>query len=349
LPLHSRGFHALTQPVPASTVNLLPLYHRPGSIVIVDYDRDYTDEILSSLPKSLRVEVFSTAKAALNFLQQEPPLYERDFWMHQQMVENWHDGSNLIRQVTQYWQESIWRHKLSTICIMDHNQVDALEALADLQDWPGQRILTTGQSYLSSAISAFNQGLIDQVVVKDAPGSPAQVAAAVAKFQAKPNARYDQIWRSTLSPARAAALGQDGVAHDLNNLLTMTMVEWIVIGEPFGILGLDAAGTATWLQLEPTAELDGLAELAEHFGATQAEAAQIRSRQCVTDVELQQALGRTSKAHVQPAFSVGRTGGMLAALHRLDVRIDMVSALSDGDLIHASATQSISETRERHH
>lgn len=306
----------------------LPLYHRPASVVVASSDREFTDDFLSALPRSTHVEAFTNGLSALRYLLQEPPLWEKDFRAHQTVVDAWREGRSLIREMLRYWQETRWRYKLTAVCVMDDAQPDALKVLARLRNWPGQKLLAACPANETGAITAFNQGLIDRSVVKGAPSSALEIAQAVGSLHAKPNPRYDQVWRSTLKPEHQAVLGHDGVGEDLHNLLRTTFVEWVVIGQPFGILGLEPSGAATWLQLEPAHQLEGLAELAEHTGATRAEAAQIRAGQCVTDVELQQALGKSGAARVLPAFYVGRAGSLLAAMHRIDSKVEVATALS---------------------
>ena len=49
----------------------------------------------------------------------------------------------------------------------------------------------------------------------------------------------------------------------------MAMRRWtehVVIGEPFGILGMDLSGAVSWLQLEPASGLEALAEVAQVEG-----------------------------------------------------------------------------------
>lgn len=306
----------------------LPLYHRPGSVVVASSDRELTDDLLAALPRSTHVEAFTNGRSALRYLLQEPTLWEKDFQAHQSVVDGWREGRSLIREMLRYWQETRWRYKLTAVCVMDDGQPDALKVLARLRNWPGQKVLAASADNETGAIAAFNQGLIDRSVVKGATSTGLEIAKAVASLHAKPNPRYDQVWRSTLKPEHQAVMGHDGVGEDLHNLLRTTFVEWVVIGQPFGILGLEPSGAATWLQLEPSNQLEGLAELAEHTGATPAEAAQIRAGQCVTDVELQQALGKSGAARVLPAFYVGRAGSLLAAMHRIESKVEVATALS---------------------
>ena len=59
-----------------------------------------------------------------------------------------------------------------------------------------------------------------------------------------------------------------------------------MIGDPFGILGMDAAGYVSWLQLESPAGLPALAEVAEQAGLDARAVDDIRQGRRLANVEL---------------------------------------------------------------
>ena len=92
-----------------------------------------------------------------------------------------------------------------------------------------------------------------------------------------------------------------------------------MIGQPFGILGMDADGQVSWLQMETSTGLAELAELAEAAGLDGAASEDIRAGRTLVDLELQQALGDPGPPRHKPAFSIGHQGGLLAALFPVEV------------------------------
>ena len=121
----------------------------------------------------------------------------------------------------------------------------------------------------------------------------------------KPVARYNQLWQSTLEPAQVEILRDKSIGEDLHCFLAINFVEYMVIGDPFGVLGVDEAGAVTWVQLEPASELAALAELAATHGASAEEVRRIHAGESVTNARLHQTLGDASAARVLPAFSMG--------------------------------------------
>jgi CheY-like chemotaxis protein len=311
----------------------LALYQRPGSVVLLDDAPDYLEMLAASLPRHWNVETFVNPRQCVDYLQQEPRRWEADLAAQQKLVENWHRGTPLIRQLLDYWAGDSERYALTKVCVVDQRMpgmtgVQVLEALAD---WPGRRILLTGDFDEGLATHAFNRGLIDQFIAKQSDRMGLRLAEAIQMLMNRPDARYHQIWSATLSPQQLAILREPSVAEDLANFASRTFAEWVVIGDPFGILGLGDTGVAFWLQLEPTAGLDELAQLAAQHGVSPEDASHIRAGRCVYDADLLEALGSRKAPSVTPAFYVGDAGMVIAAIHRIEPEAGGTTPVSYSD------------------
>jgi len=296
-----------------------PLFQRPGAIVFLDDDPDYLEMLALVLPRHWNVKLFLRPAECINYLHQEPPFWEADAWNQQQLVGHWREGKPLIPQILGYWSKYTERYALTRVCVVDYSMpaMDGLQALAELVDWPGSRVLLTGQADEQVAVRAFNRGLIDQFIAKQTPDISRRLIDAVEHLLATPNARHAQTWRATLSPEQNALLRLPSVDQDLVRLAAKRWVEHIVIGDPFGVIGLDAAGEASWLQLETTDGLKALAELGELEGIPPAGLDDIRNGRQLADLELRQALGRKGPPELAAAFPVGQDGMLLGALFRI--------------------------------
>ncbi|MGE0496983.1 MAG: response regulator [Ramlibacter sp.] len=292
------------------------LFQRPGAIVFLDDDPDYLEMLALVLPRHWHLRLFLRPYECINYLQQEPPFWEADAWNQQQLVDQWREGRPLIPQILGYWSKYTERYALTRICVVDYSMpaMDGLQALGELVDWPGSRVLLTGQADEQVAVNAFNRGLIDQFIAKQTPDISHRLIDAVEHLMAAPNARHAQIWRATLTPEQNALLRVPSVGRDLRDLATKRWVEHVVIGDPFGVLGMDANGRVSWLQLEPTAGLSDLAELAEAEGVKAGALEDIRTGRKLVDLELRQALGHGAAPELAPAFAVGREETLLGAL-----------------------------------
>lgn len=307
----------------------LPLYHRQGSVVLLDDAPDFLEALVPVLPRRWNIETFFSAESCLNYLQQQPPLWEADLWAQQRIVDEWRAGEPIIQNVLRYWLESPDRFALTKVCIIDHLMpgMTGLEMLEELVEWPGQRLLLTGEFDAQMATAAFNRGAIDYFLPKQTPHVGAAVSEAVDTLMNRPDVRHHQVWASTLTPEQVAVLRTPSIAQDLMDFVSRSFIEWVVIGKPFGILGLGETGLTSWLQLQPTQGLEHLAELAREHGASAQELADIRAGRCVHDVELRADLRSLETAATTPAFYVGDTGTLLAGLHRI-TEVSSPAALS---------------------
>jgi hypothetical protein len=87
-----------------------------------------------------------------------------------------------------------------------------------------------------------------------------------------------------------------------------------VMPEPFGLLALDIAGHAHWLQFEMHKDLASAVDLARVAGHDEATLSAMALGQVLSDAEWLQALGAEGKPQSAPAMALG-TGGHLIAAH----------------------------------
>jgi CheY-like chemotaxis protein len=293
-----------------------PLFHRPGTIVFVDDDPDYLEMLALVLPRQWHIKLFLRPADCIRHLLQEPPFWEADSWNQQQLIGLWREGKPLIPQVLAYWSRYTERYALSRVCVVDFSMpgMDGLQLLSELGDWPGARVLLTGQADEQVAVRAFNRGLIDQFIPKQTQDISRRLIEAVDRLLFTSHARHAQIWRSTLTQEQNALLRTPGVDAWLTSFCLKHWVEHVAIGSPFGVLGMDAAGKVAWLQLETRQGLGALAEVAEVAGVPPDEVAEIRSGTRLCDIELRQALSSSQPVSLVNAFAVGEPGGLLGAV-----------------------------------
>ena len=293
-----------------------PLFHRPGTVVFLDDDPDYLEMLALVLPRGWPLKLFLRPADCIAHLMQEPPFWEADAWNQQQLIALWREGKPLIPQILAYWSRYTERYALSRVVVVDFSMpgMDGLQVLAELGDWPGARILLTGQADEQVAVRAFNRGLIDQFIPKQTQDISRRLREAVEHLLFTSHARHAQLWRSTLSQEQSSWLRSPGVDAWLANFTQKHWVEHVVIGAPFGVLGMDTNGKVAWLQLETRQGLGALAEIAELAGVAPADVAEIRSGTKLADIELRQALSSPQPISLVNAFAVGEAGGLLGAV-----------------------------------
>ena len=219
-----------------------------------------------------------------------------------------------------YWAVSASRYELAQICVVDYAMpgTDGLRVLNTLLDWPGSRVLLTGQADEQIAIQAFNNGLIDQFVPKQTTDITRHLLGVLRKLSQTPHPRLNTLWRAALRPAQQSMLQIPSVAQALRAYTEQHWVEYVVLGEPFGLVGLDSMGNCHWLQLEPTASLPDLAELAGSAGLGFDAVRAVQAGQRLAAVELHQQMGLRGPVRTAQAFPVGDDGVLSGALFSLD-------------------------------
>lgn len=296
----------------------LPLYHRQGSVALLDDDPDFLDMLAGTVPRSWRVRKFLSSDSCINHLQQQPPHWEADYWAQQDLVDAWRTGASLVPLVLRYWTTSQARRDLTQVLVADYLMPgrDGIETLRELVDWPGRRVLLTGCFDEKLGTDSFNAGLIDQYLVKQERDLLGELVRSVERLRARPNMRHHQIWAATLGPRQRAQLERRSVADALSAFLTRNFVEWVVLGAPFGVLGLQENGDIQWVQLVLQEDLEELAAISVASGMSREVGAQIAAGRKLSNIALRLAF-RTKDAQALPAQQVGDAPGLLAAVTRV--------------------------------
>lgn len=230
----------------------LPLCWRPGRVALLDDDPVFLQLAGAPLERRWSTALYSDAAEFVEALRREVPFWEADAWHQQEVVRAWRSKeSSLAAEVIRYWARNTERFALTRVALVDHalGGSTGLDALRSVQDWRGHAVLLTGEADHRVAIAAFNERLIDRYESKsDGPLFP-RLSNLVAELQHAADQRLDQIWRTTIVPAQDAILRQPDVARELGAYLRQRVAEYVVLGEPFGILGLTAHGRVVWLPL----------------------------------------------------------------------------------------------------
>ena len=306
--------------------------------MFLDDDPDYLEMLAEVMPSHWNVRLFMSPVDCIGQLLQEPTRWEADGWRQQEIVNRWQGGTPLIPQILQYWREDqTARFAFTKVCVVDYAMpaMSGLQVLGELSAWTGYRVLLTGRIEEQLAVSAFNRGLIERFVPKQAADIRLRLTGAVQELLDQPDARHEQTWRSTLSREQHALMCDPAIAKPLDEMVrSQGWVEHIVIGAPFGILALDSHGLVSWLQLEPAQKLPELAEMAESQGWSPAMVEDVRAGRKLIDLELELALGAGRLPESQAAFCLtGATDKVYAALFRIDASLSPAPSHSYANFI----------------
>lgn len=296
------------------------LFRRPGSVFLLDDDTDYLDLMALLLAPQWHVRFFRRPHSCLAYMREEQQAWAADCARQENLVDLWRQGRSLVSQLLRYWARHPDRYSLTHVGVSDHIMpgLTGLELFEQLRGgWPGARLLLTGQADERVAVDAFNHGLIDQYIPKQASEMGQLLQAGLKRLADRCHDRHDAIWRATLRPAQMALLRQGGAGRALRALLDRQWVEYAVIGEPFGVLGLDGEGRVSWLQLVARNALNAHGQQALAAGLGGEALADILAGRGLAAPELQTSLGLLGPGPVVPAFALDEEGQLLAALFEL--------------------------------
>lgn len=298
----------------------ISLFQRPGSVLFLDDDHSYLDMLGMAVPPNWQVELYCRPAGFAERMRQEPARWEADAATQLHMIERWRNGQPLLPQILNYWANTPARYQLAKTCVVDYAMpgTNGLQVLDTLLDWPGSRVLLTGQADEQVAVKAFNSGLIDQFVPKQAPDITRHLLSVLRKLSLAAHPRLNTLWRAALRPAQQSILQVPSIAQALQTYTEQHWVEYVVLGEPFGLLGLTATGECHWLQLETTAGLSDLAELASSAGLGFDVVRSLENGQQLAAIEVHQQLGLPGPVRTGPAMPMGSDGALLAASFVLD-------------------------------
>lgn len=231
----------------------LKLCHRPGTVAILDDHPAFVEMLTAALERSVRVQPFESPQRCAEFLQQDTARWHADMLAQERVLDAWRGGAALIPSILDYWSASgDTRRGLAKVLVVDDHMpgMDGLDMLAQLPDWPGQRLLLGTKAYDQAAVvHALNRGLIDKYVGKHAKDFPAVIRASVTELYDREDAQCRQLWARTLTPDQQKMLARQDIACALSARLASEFDEWLVLGQPFGVVGLSDQRQPFWLPL----------------------------------------------------------------------------------------------------
>ncbi len=292
------------------------LFRRTGSVFLLDDDADYLELMALLLPPEWHVRLFLRPQACLAYMQQEQTAWAADCYRQETLVDLWQQGRPMIPQLLRYWAQHPHRYGLTHVGVSDQMMpgLKGLELFAQLRTaWPGARLLLTGQADERVAVDAFNHGLIDQYIPKQVSEMATLLAKSLRRLADHCHDRHDAIWRATLRPQQMALFRQGGAGPALKTLMEREWVDHVVMGDPFGVLGLDKDGQPTWLQLIPRDQLPVHAQLAAAEGLSGDELQAVRDGRAMVCPQLRAHLGLHGIGPRVPTFSLDTEGQLLAA------------------------------------
>jgi CheY-like chemotaxis protein len=321
-------------------------FKRPSRLVFLDDDEFFLKVLHSALPSTWHADLFMDATACITYLNEKSNGWSADVQKQQALLADAKNSDlgmmSIIPLLLSYWRESQTRYGLVQVATFDYAMpiLNGLDAFALLQDWPGQRVLLTGQADEKVAVAAFNKSLINLFLTKQGVHFLDDLFVELPKLLSQQIVAQQLLWLQSLSPEQQLWLAEPTVIDSLNQWVLKTgLVEYAVTHAPFGVLGVDRYGIVFWLQLEQKSDLEELACMAEEQGLDPSAALRIRSGSELANTDLCFALEGSQTIATSAAFSLGLNESKAATNEHLsDTLLGAVWLL--GDAHNLSQTQS---------
>jgi CheY-like chemotaxis protein len=304
-------------------------FSRPHAIACLDDDRDFLELLAMALPSEWNAHYFCKTQSFIDFIRQNTVMGQRDYALVAKVFQAERSSEHAIMQILRYWQHNPQRWSVCDLGVLDYAmpKMTGLQVLELLPDWHGKRMLLTGVADEKIAVQAFNQNLIHQYIAKQSEDVVDKLTHAVTELSSALNAQYQSLVFTQLNDAQVSMLRHESAACALSAFAEDHWVEYIVLGDPFGVLGLSRNGQLSWLQLERSCDLDDLKAIAmsESWPTEQMQA--IRRGNVLPNSLLRQALGSQSPAAVAPVMPFG-DNSLIGALFEFDLPMSLQTGVA---------------------
>lgn len=190
-----------------------------------------------------------------------------------------------------------------------------------------RRVLLTGVADMSVAVFAFNSGFIEQYIQKQGERFPMTIVEALREQLTISALRRGAPLAEELSAELASTLANPTAAAALWKLLEKLQVrEYMMIGEPQGMLAITATGKAIWIQLETESSVGDLIEHILDLACVDSAALErIRQRKSLMATEWMQQIDREPEEQDAQVLSVAPV--LLAAAYTLQLPSELRPAV----------------------
>jgi CheY-like chemotaxis protein len=299
-----------------------PLLKLPIRVIYVDDKGNFLEVLRQTLPKRHAREFITSPLDAVDRLTKEA-----DYW---RALINILSTSAIAEDETQGFAQRLvsnyfndWsRFHLTSVLNVDYAMpsMNGLDMIRQIGNWPGRRVLLTGEADTAVAIDAFNSGLIHKFIPKSTPNLYRVLKQAYEEMHRNVCEHIGHLVQPTLTVEQRDILSNPSVISGLDTMIKdLEWVEYITVGAPFGLLGMGHSGKLQWLQLETASSIKALAEMADEAGYSPEDVQHLRAGSFLINLELNAELGVTKRADLREATILSRFPQVFAATFTLDV------------------------------
>lgn len=295
-----------------------PLIRLPMRVVYVDDDYFFLNALRTFNSKIVPAEYFESPLLAIERIHSEAPIWSDLVQLISEPDDELTNG-RISKFVNRYFNDPR-RFMTATVIVVDYELpgVNGLDLIRQIAPWPGKRILLTGRSSHNLAIKSFNSAIIDQFIEKSAPHTFTSLRGALEDLHLRTCEVFGNFMRHAFQSWQLTLLNTPAVAEALRQQIHQRgWNEYVVIGRPFGILGLTENGLQ-WMQLETAETLADLVELMDAGEFDPTEMAQAKTGALIANSEAHTELQLPGRATVKPTEILCQNPTLYSAVFPID-------------------------------
>lgn len=308
-----------------------PLMQLPKRVIYVDDDAKLLDILRMTMPREMSRAFHTTAEAAHQSLAMEADYWRGIGKVLARASDRRIDGLGEAELYVQSYFRDWRRFHLTGVLIVDYMMpgMNGLELLRRLGACPSRRVLLTGQADADVAVEAFNSGLIQKFIPKSTPNLYKELRRVADEMHMDVCQHLGQLLRPTLTDAQVELLHEPAVIQALwAKVVEQDWLEFVVVGEPFGLLGMSHDGPLQWLQLETKDSLRQLSLTAGELGFSEADASAIARAEVVPVGEMRLQLQLPDVAQLVPLDQLTEHPALWSA--EVDLAMEVLTAAHYG-------------------
>lgn len=245
-------------------------FYHPTTLLIVDDNPDLLCDLSIVLAPHYKSKTTSSPKKIISWVQEQGNVMQRLVKQWVSSPEDYFESSQTLVKINiPALRQQIYvdpsRFTLEAILIVDYSmpEMNGLELAARIRqlDLPIKIIMLTGAADQQTAISAFNDKLIDRFILKSAPDYVEKLLEYINDLQKE----YFQEFAHVLMGGRRKSVRSDATFIQFFNEVAerINAVEYYLVEDPASYLFLDAKKNPTWLIIKTDDEMQMLYELAQ--------------------------------------------------------------------------------------
>jgi CheY-like chemotaxis protein len=251
----------------------LPVCFFSGTVVLVDDNASFLDSLRLSLTKVPLQRVFTSPKQALDFFQHEykPTLMQAEWLSIDETVDSDNETSQSVKLHIPNIHQLIYsaaRFKEIPVVIVDYSMpgINGLEFCQALQGKPLRKVMLTGEADFDIAVKGFNQGVIDQFIMKSAIDElGTQLTDVIHQMQWHYFQTLSQpILEQLALQAPVCLLDPAFIKHFQVICAEHSISEFYMLERSGSFLLLNSAGVGYWLIVKTARDLDNYADIAKN-------------------------------------------------------------------------------------